>query len=51
MMRSPDPDLAELVRALRRSGRMPTNGVTLWRLETVLGGSGELSVNGRTIRV
>jgi len=36
-----DPDLAELVRALRRSGRMPTNGVTLWRLETVLGGSEE----------
>ena len=34
-----DPDLAELVRALRRSGRMPTNDVTLWRLETVLGGS------------
>jgi hypothetical protein len=34
-----DPDLAELVRALRRSGRMPANGVTLWRLETLLGGS------------
>jgi hypothetical protein len=34
-----DPELAELVRALRRSGRMPHNGVTLWKLETVLGGS------------
>jgi protein-glutamine gamma-glutamyltransferase len=33
------PELAELVRALRRSGRMPANGMTLWRLETVLGGS------------
>jgi hypothetical protein len=34
-----DPELHELVRALRRSGRMPGNGVTLWKLETVLGGS------------
>jgi transglutaminase-like putative cysteine protease len=34
-----DPELHELVRALRRSGRMPANGVTLRRLETVLGGS------------
>jgi transglutaminase-like putative cysteine protease len=34
-----DPDLAELVRALRRSGRMPANDVTLARLEVVLGGS------------
>jgi transglutaminase-like putative cysteine protease len=34
-----DPELAELVRALRRSGRMPANDVTLARLETVLGGS------------
>ena len=33
-----DPDLAELVRALRRSGRMPSNGMTLARLEVVLGG-------------
>jgi protein-glutamine gamma-glutamyltransferase len=34
-----DPDLAELVRALRRSGRMPATGMTLTRLEKVLGGS------------
>jgi transglutaminase-like putative cysteine protease len=34
-----DPELAELVRALRRSGRMPSSGVTLARLETTLGGS------------
>jgi protein-glutamine gamma-glutamyltransferase len=34
-----DADLAELVRALRRSGRMPSNEVTLARLEIVLGGS------------
>jgi protein-glutamine gamma-glutamyltransferase len=34
-----DPELAELVRALRRSGRMPANDVTLRRLEIVLGGS------------
>ena len=34
-----DPDLSELVRALRRSGRMPANEVTLRRLETVLGES------------
>jgi transglutaminase-like putative cysteine protease len=34
-----DPDLTELVRALRRSGRMPPNDMTLARLETVLGGT------------
>jgi transglutaminase-like putative cysteine protease len=34
-----DPDLAELVRALRRSGRMPPHDMTLARLETVLGGT------------
>jgi hypothetical protein len=34
-----DPDLAELVRALRRSGRMPASDVTLARLEVVLGGT------------
>jgi len=45
-----DPDLAELVRALRRSGRMPTNGVTLWRLETVLGGSEEAQAYLRAVR-
>ena len=45
-----DPDLAELVRALRRSGRMPANGVTLWRLETILGGSAEAQAYLRAIR-
>ena len=45
-----DPDLAELVRALRRSGRMPANGVTLWRLETVLGGSEEAQAYLRAVR-
>jgi transglutaminase-like putative cysteine protease len=34
-----DPDLVELVRALRRSGRTPPNDMTLARLETVLGGT------------
>ena len=34
-----DPELAELVRALRRSGRMPADGMTIARLETVLGGT------------
>jgi hypothetical protein len=37
--RAIDADIAELVRALRRSGRMPAAGVTLRQLETVLGGS------------
>lgn len=45
-----DPDLAELVRALRRSGRMPANDVTLWRLETVLGGSDAAQGYLRAIR-
>jgi len=45
-----DPDLAELVRALRRSGRMPTSEVTLWRLETVLGGTDEAQGYLRAIR-
>ncbi len=34
-----DPELAELVRALRRSARTPAAGMTLARLEVVLGGS------------
>jgi hypothetical protein len=33
-----DPDLLELVRALRRSGRRPQPGTTLRRLERTLGG-------------
>ena len=45
-----DPDLHELVRALRRSGRMPANGVTLWKLETVLGGSDAAQGYLRAIR-
>jgi hypothetical protein len=45
-----DPDLHELVRALRRSGRMPTNEVTLKRLEAVLGGSDEAQGYLRAIR-
>jgi len=45
-----DPDLAELVRALRRSGRMPSNNVTLRRLETVLGGTDEAQGYLRAVR-
>jgi hypothetical protein len=45
-----DPDLAELVRALRRSGRMPANDVTLARLEIVLGGSDEAQGYLRAVR-
>jgi protein-glutamine gamma-glutamyltransferase len=45
-----DPDLAELVRALRRSGRMPANDVTLRRLETVLGGTDEAQGYLRAVR-
>jgi protein-glutamine gamma-glutamyltransferase len=44
------PELAELVRALRRSGRMPANEVTLARLETVLGGSEEAQAYLRAVR-
>jgi protein-glutamine gamma-glutamyltransferase len=44
------PELAELVRALRRSGRMPANGMTLWRLETVLGGSDAAQAYLRAVR-
>jgi transglutaminase-like putative cysteine protease len=45
-----DPDLAELVRALRRSGRMPRNGTTLARLERVLGGSDDAQGYLRAVR-
>ena len=44
------PELHELVRALRRSGRMPANGMTLWRLETVLGGSDAAQAYLRAVR-
>jgi transglutaminase-like putative cysteine protease len=46
-----DPDLAELVRALRRSGRMPANGTTLAHLETVLGGTDEAQGYLRAVRL
>ena len=46
-----DPELVELVRALRRSGRLPRDGVTLVRLETVLGGESDAQGYLRAVRV
>jgi transglutaminase-like putative cysteine protease len=48
--RAVDPDLAELMRALRRSGRMPANGMTLARLEVVLGGEADARAYLRAVR-
>jgi hypothetical protein len=44
------PELAELQRALRRSGRHPVPGVTLARLEKVLGGSDAAAAYVRAVR-
>jgi protein-glutamine gamma-glutamyltransferase len=44
------PELAELQRALRRSGRHPAPGVTLARLEKVLGGSDAAADYVRAVR-
>ncbi len=44
------PELAELQRALRRSGRDPAPGVTLARLEKVLGGSDAAAAYVRAVR-
>jgi protein-glutamine gamma-glutamyltransferase len=45
-----DPELTELVRALRRSGRLPRGGMTLVRLETVLGGEAAAQGYLRSVR-
>lgn len=45
-----DPELVELVRALRRSGRLPRDGMTLVRLETVLGGEADAQGYLRAVR-
>jgi protein-glutamine gamma-glutamyltransferase len=47
---SVDPELVELVRALRRSGRLPRAGMTLVRLETVLGGEAAAQGYLRAVR-
>jgi hypothetical protein len=44
------PELAELQRALRRSGRDPEPGATLTRLETVLGGTDGAAAYIRAVR-
>jgi transglutaminase-like putative cysteine protease len=44
------PDLAELERALHRSGRDPVPGMTLARLENVLGGSDAAAAYVRAVR-
>jgi hypothetical protein len=44
------PELAELQRALLRSGRQPAPGVTLARLENVLGGSDAAAGYVRAVR-
>ncbi len=44
------PDLAELQRALHRSGRQPSPDVTLARLEKVLGGSESSAAYVRAVR-
>jgi protein-glutamine gamma-glutamyltransferase len=44
------PELAELQRALHRSGRDPSPDVTLARLETRLGGSGAAAAYVRAVR-
>jgi protein-glutamine gamma-glutamyltransferase len=44
------PELAELQRALQRSGRNPAPGVTLARLEKVLGGSDAAAAYVRAVR-
>jgi transglutaminase-like putative cysteine protease len=44
------PELAELQRALRRSGREPAPGVTLARLEKLLGGSDAAAGYVRAVR-
>jgi hypothetical protein len=44
------PELAELQRALHRSGRDPSPDVTLARLETVLGGSDAAAAYVRAVR-
>ena len=44
------PDLAELQRALHRSGRQPSPDVTLARLEKVLGGSESAAAYVRAVR-
>jgi hypothetical protein len=45
-----DPELVELVRALRRSARLPRDGMTLVRLETVLGGEADAQGYLRAVR-
>jgi transglutaminase-like putative cysteine protease len=44
------PEVAELQRALQRSGRQPAPGVTLARLENVLGGSDGAAAYVRAVR-
>jgi hypothetical protein len=44
------PELAELQRALRRSGRHPAPNVTLAKLESLLGGSDAAAAYVRAIR-
>jgi protein-glutamine gamma-glutamyltransferase len=44
------PELAELQRALQRSGREPSPGMTLARLEKVLGGSDSAAAYVRAVR-
>jgi hypothetical protein len=44
------PDLAELQRALHRSGRAPSPDVTLARLENLLGGSEAAAAYVRAVR-
>ncbi|MEA2272941.1 MAG: protein-glutamine gamma-glutamyltransferase [Solirubrobacteraceae bacterium] len=46
-----DPDLAELMRALWQTGRAPAPGMTLRRLETIMGGTPAAEGYVRALRV